>query len=155
MPAPNHTRNIVRLLIREGAFLLLAKFLKGGFYFLPGGGIEFNEPMHQAAIRELHEEIGIEEKAVKSLSPVGILENSFLDQGNPIHELNLVCLCQIEGFSASLPVISQESHLAFEWIEIAILKEIDLRPEALKDLIPVFCDDTLTKTPFYFSAMHD
>ena len=67
-----HTRNIVRLMITSGDHLLVAKYQQGNkaIYFLPGGGIEYNESLIVAARRELAEEIGITEDRIKFIEPI-------------------------------------------------------------------------------------
>ena len=56
-----HTRNIVRLMIASGEYILIAKYKQGNedIYFLPGRGIEYNESVIAATYRELEEEMGI------------------------------------------------------------------------------------------------
>lgn len=134
-----NTRNLVRLLLVDGDFVLLAKVLKKGFYFLPGGGIEYNEPVLEASKRELAEEIGIERERVKFVQPIGVYENSWDDNGSPFHEVNFVCKCAVDGFASDLPVASAEAHLAFEWVALSALGNIDLRPQDFRRLIPIWC----------------
>ena len=71
----NHTRNIVRLLIAQDDAILLARAQKG-FFFLPGGGIEYNESLRKAASRELEEELAISTSRILNLDPIGIYEHS-------------------------------------------------------------------------------
>ena len=57
------------------------------FYRPLGGGIEFGERGHEAIVRELREEIGA---TVTSTRLVGILENLFVFEGTPGHEIVLL-----------------------------------------------------------------
>ena len=57
------------------------------FYRLLGGGIEFGEYGHQAAARELREELGAE---VVDLRYLGTIENIFIYDGQPGHEIALI-----------------------------------------------------------------
>lgn len=147
-----HTRNIARILIVDGSHVLLAKVIKKGFYFLPGGGIEYNEPLATAARRELSEELDISDERVRSLRPIGVYEHTWDDNGSPFHELNLVCRCEIEGLTSAIPVSSIEQHLAFEWVPISGLSAIDLRPDAFKALIPTWLSRA-GDLPFFASSM--
>lgn len=45
-----------------------------GLWGFPGGKIEFGESVHQAALRELKEETGIEAKALQTLTSVDVFE---------------------------------------------------------------------------------
>ncbi len=52
-----------------------------------GGGIDFGETSAEAAIREIKEELGVEITGVELL---GIVENIFIYEGEPGHELVFV-----------------------------------------------------------------
>jgi len=150
----NNTRNIVRLLVTHGKCLLLAKVLKKGFFFLPGGGIEYNEALYAAAERELWEELNVAKEEIYLIEPIGVYEHSWNDNGSPFHELNIICQCSIKGFSSGTPVRSAERHLGFEWIDLTALGKIDLRPEAFKTLIPQWCEGQRMRQ-FFASSMLD
>jgi 8-oxo-dGTP pyrophosphatase MutT (NUDIX family) len=57
------------------------------FYRPLGGAIEFGEHGHQALVREIYEEIGA---TVNDVRFVGVLENIFVYDGRPGHEIVLV-----------------------------------------------------------------
>lgn len=57
------------------------------FYCPLGGGVEFGERANQAATRELREELGAE---VTDLTLLGVLENIFVYEGQPGHEIVFV-----------------------------------------------------------------
>jgi 8-oxo-dGTP pyrophosphatase MutT (NUDIX family) len=73
-------RNNDRILVAEGYDPLK----KQTFYRPLGGGIEFGEYSEQTIRRELMEEIGAE---VRELKYLGTLENVFVFNGRPGHEI--------------------------------------------------------------------
>ena len=73
-------RNKDRILVFEGI-----DPDNGGIFYRPlGGGIEFGERSEDAARRELKEEINAE---VEELKYLGTLENIFVFNENPYHEI--------------------------------------------------------------------
>lgn len=78
-------RNQDRILVAEGY-----NPIKGETFYRPlGGGIEFGERSQETICRELMEEIGAEVKP-ESLKYLGALENIFIFNGIPGHEIVLV-----------------------------------------------------------------
>jgi 8-oxo-dGTP pyrophosphatase MutT (NUDIX family) len=76
-------RNNNRILVAEGY-----DEIKGNMFYRPlGGGIEFGEYSEQTIHRELMEEIGAE---VSNLKYLGMLENVYVFNGMPGHEIVLV-----------------------------------------------------------------
>lgn len=140
---------IARGLILHGSKVLLCQNRKHEYYYLPGGHVEFGEPASLSLARELQEEAGLE-------STVGALllltEHSFKTaKGKPHHELNMVFHVEHlewpEARAAPLPdqsdatsdsaatpppVISLEEQIAFAWVELAALPDLDVRPAQLK-----------------------
>jgi len=76
-------RNNNRILVAEG----YDPVKEQTFYRPLGGAIEFGEPSEQTVHRELMEEIGAE---VSDLKYLGTLENIFVFDGKPGHEIVLV-----------------------------------------------------------------
>jgi 8-oxo-dGTP pyrophosphatase MutT (NUDIX family) len=76
-------RNNGRILVAEG----YDPVKRQTFYRPLGGAIEFGEPSQQTVRRELMEEIGAE---VGELKYLGALENIFVFNGEPGHEIVLV-----------------------------------------------------------------
>jgi 8-oxo-dGTP pyrophosphatase MutT (NUDIX family) len=76
-------RNKGRILVAEG----YDPVKKHTFYRPLGGAIEFGEPSQQTVCRELMEEIGAE---VDGLQYLGTVENIFVFNGEPGHEIVLV-----------------------------------------------------------------
>lgn len=112
------------LVIRDG-LVLLCKNVKHGYYFLPGGHVEFGETAQTALVREFKEETGI---TITCRSAALVAEHIFERRKGPCHELNIV-------FHVELPevmVVSLESKIAFEWTDLAQLSDLDLRPACIK-----------------------
>jgi 8-oxo-dGTP pyrophosphatase MutT (NUDIX family) len=75
---------------RGGEILVNAAFdsaKQETFYGPLGGGVEFGERAADAATRELQEELGA---AVTDLTLLGVLENIFVYEGQPGHEIVFV-----------------------------------------------------------------
>ncbi len=82
-----------------------------GWYFLPGGGVEFAEDIRHALSRELKEELGVR---VRRHSFLGVVENLFRFNGRLAHELNILVRAEID----TQRVNSAERHLEFKWLPL-------------------------------------
>jgi 8-oxo-dGTP pyrophosphatase MutT (NUDIX family) len=84
-------RPIVLCLFRHGDRILVSRdydSVKQEHYYRPlGGGIEFGETSRDAIIREIREELGAE---IEDVIWLGTLENLFILEGEPGHEIVLV-----------------------------------------------------------------
>ena len=121
--------------------LLVCKIMNDHFYCLPGGHCHMFETSHQAMVREIKEETGLDVK-VEELS--AFIENLFTSENNEkFHEL-----CYIYRLSPiSLPADKAKDwhvvefddgiykDLDFKWIDINKLNEYDIRPVAIKQII--------------------
>jgi len=115
--------------------------IKHGYCFLPGGHIEFGERAHEALIREIKEETGLESSAGPLLLTS---EHQFNDGKRIHHELNVVFHVEHIGESKNPPnssdsqgrapksVPSIEDHIEFVWIDLAQVSESDIRPSEIK-----------------------
>ena len=133
-----HTELIARGLILDGSRVLLCQDVKHGYYYLPGGHIEFGERGADALARELMEEAGLKSSVGRLLLAI---ESTFVQKGKDRHELSL--MFHVEHIAdpdhpaadagGGLPEVrSLEDQIAFEWVEIAALPETDLRPLGIK-----------------------
>lgn len=131
MPKESATEIIARGLLTHNGRVLLCKNRKHGYFYLPGGHVEFAEPARDALVREMMEECA---QAVKVGPLLLSCEVSFQRKNRVQHEISLVFHMEQLGGTTTPPsfVQSIEDQIGFEWIELAQLIETDLRPEPLK-----------------------
>lgn len=122
-----HIEFISRALITRGSQILLCRNLAAGYHFLPGGHVEFGESAAAAVIRELREEGDLDAHAEDCLF---VHENTFEVKGKRHHEVNVVF--HVKLLDEEPPITSIEPKIALEWVDLATLHEIDLRPAAMK-----------------------
>ncbi|WP_433194474.1 NUDIX domain-containing protein [Nocardia sp. CA-107356] len=122
------TELIARAVIGSLDGLLVARERGKSYVFLPGGHVEPGEPVEDALVRELNEEIGASASIGRLL---GVVEHGYVDDTDTVrHELNLIFTAHIIG-----EPVSQEAHLEFLWLPLDQLPIADLRPCALKDAL--------------------
>ena len=128
-----HIEVIARAVLRHGSAVLACRTIAGGFLYLPGGHVEVGESAAAAAERELAEETGL---VVRAGDCVLVTEGVFEQAGRRHHELNLVFHVELveasDPESPPPPVASHETELAFEWVDLASVADLDLRPEAIR-----------------------
>ncbi len=111
--------------------VLLCRNIKHGYHFLPGGHIEFGESARIALQRELIEECSLK----TTVGPLLLTtEQVFQVKGKIHHEINLVFHMEQLATNDSSPadIASNESKIAFDWIDLAAITGIDLRPAEIK-----------------------
>jgi ADP-ribose pyrophosphatase YjhB (NUDIX family) len=118
---------VSRAVIVKGDEILLCKTKNSQFYFLPGGHVEFGETAAVALARELKEELGVE---TVSADFMGSLENLYQQNGDEFHEYNFIFRAEISG-----EINATEPHIEFEWRKLSELKDLNLRPELMKNVI--------------------
>ncbi len=146
-----HTEFIARGLIVDAGRVLLCRDIQGGYYYLPGGHIDFAERASDALAREIMEEAGL--KAIVGRLLLAI-EATFVQKGKDRHELSLVF--HVEQIAdpnetadeATLPEVrSLEDQIEFAWVELAALPETDLRPLWVKAWLAACSADAHAATP--------
>ena len=116
--------------VKDGK-LLLCRAKGGSSTYLPGGHIEFGETGRAALVREVKEELGVDSSAGAFL---GALENSFVQNGKPHAEINLVYELELaDGIDAG-KLESQEDWIEFEWRDLKELDSANLLPEGFRAL---------------------
>lgn len=125
------------VIIKDNKVLLIKRTKKDSIYWvIPGGGVEKNETNEEALMRECEEELGVKIK-INSL-----LLEMFSKKPGTEGQKEFFYLCDIIGGvlgSGQGPEFKQNSSYIggynIEWRNIDDLKEIDLKPEEIKDLI--------------------
>lgn len=116
--------------VRNGK-LLLCRAKGGKSTYLPGGHIEFGETGRVALVREMKEELGVDSSTGVFL---GALENSFLQNGKPHAEINLIYELKLADGVEVESMKSQEDWIEFIWQDLNDLESANLLPEAFRDL---------------------
>jgi len=123
-------QRIAVIMIKEGKILLVHRIKKSKeYYVIPGGGIEKDENIEQAAVREIKEETGLDivlgrklyEKEDRSRLESYFLAKSFngeLKLGKP-----------------EIDRQSKDNVYLLEWVSLKDLREINLLPESIKNKI--------------------
>ena len=138
-PPSGEIEIIARGCLIRGSKVLLCQNLKHGYFYLPGGHVEFCESAAAALAREFLEESGLRVR-VTDLALVS--EGAFATKKHHHHELNLVFHLEHGGggdagewganAGAHPPVRSLEDGIAFAWVELAAVPETDVRPVSAK-----------------------
>jgi ADP-ribose pyrophosphatase YjhB (NUDIX family) len=113
--------------------------VKGETYYRPlGGMIEFQEESSKALIREIHEEIN---EDITDINYLGTLENIFINEGKPGHEILIVYDAKFLNDSVyskeSLEVKEEGWDGKAYWMQMEefISKKFILYPDGLIDLL--------------------
>jgi len=118
--------------IADGKVLLVnSKYDDGEYYLFPGGGLEFGETVEEGAIRETLEETGIKVKIVKLIHLNEFIYKSDWNKRS------------VTTFFLATPVSENDSILTddggkikqISWINIADLKNLDVRPRILANIL--------------------
>ena len=115
--------------------ILLCHGKKSRLTYLPGGHVDFGETARQALVREIAEETGLKSDAGRFL---GCCEHTFIQNGEPHAEINLVFELTIEGISPQTPVTATEDWIAFKWHPLDKLAEANFEPAALGEKLTTF-----------------
>lgn len=116
--------------VRDGK-LLLCRAKGGKTAYLPGGHIEFGETGREALVREVKEELGIASETGEFL---GALENSFIQNGRPHAEINLIYELKLDAGVDTGSLRSQEDWIEFTWHDLNDLGSANLLPEDFRRL---------------------
>lgn len=116
---------IVRGLWVHGGKVLLCRNVKKGYLYLPGGHIEFGESAAHALQREFLEECGVK---IEVRGLILATEGAFETGKRRHHEINLVFQCS----ARNVRVKSREPEIAFEWVDLAAVVDLDVRPLGVK-----------------------
>ncbi|MFN7022717.1 MAG: NUDIX hydrolase [Phycisphaerales bacterium] len=121
----HHIELIVRGVWVHDGKVLLCRNVGKGYLYLPGGHIEFGESAANALKREFLEECGVE---VDVRGLILATEGAFEAGKRWHHEINLVFQCS----ARNIKVKSREPEIAFDWVDLAAVVDLDLRPLGVK-----------------------
>ena len=116
--------------VKDGK-ILLCRAKGGKSTYLPGGHIEFGETGRAALVREVKEELGVDASAGAFL---GALENSFMQNGKPHAEINLVYALELAEGADAGDLKSQEDWIEFAWHDLKDLDAANLLPGGFRTL---------------------
>lgn len=115
--------SVYGVIVNDGKVLLSRQW--DGYDF-PGGGIELGETIHEALIREVREETGLEVEVGEILT----VENSFfknLSAENYFHSILLYYSCRVIGgkLSAKFSTPEEKSYLGEpEWVDLSKINKV-------------------------------
>jgi 8-oxo-dGTP pyrophosphatase MutT (NUDIX family) len=118
------------IVLHEGR-VLLTRFSKLSFWFLPGGRVDLGESSPDALRREMREEIR-EDVTIERL--VWVVENFYKDVEGDYHELGMYYLMTLPEGSPVLradgPVdfLDAGQTMQFQWFPLAGLDQIEVMP---------------------------
>lgn len=120
--------------------VLVVKMDNNPFYCLPGGHVKIGEDSKSAVIREIKEETGYDSHINKLVTTT---ENFFVRKnGKKIHELGFYYLLNLDDkkeVNVKEYETTEESeekiNLHFKWIPVNELKNINFKPQELKEKI--------------------
>ena len=105
---------------------------------LPGGHVEDNETTFEACIREIKEEIGCD---VQETSLFSIQENFWVRNAKKCHGIEFYYIIkpkqqlQMKDYEKIENDKGEEKLLEFKWVTAEELKDIDLRPINIRDML--------------------
>ncbi len=105
--------------------LLLVRQSKGGdtYHLLPGGGVEYGEPLARALVREVLEETGLD------IEPLSLLfVNDTIDPTSARHVVNITFHARVLGGSLAPPHERDDAIEALDLVATDDLEALDLRP---------------------------
>jgi 8-oxo-dGTP diphosphatase len=112
--------------------LLVCRTRGADHTYLPGGHVEFLEPVSVALAREIKEELGCKAHVGRFL---GGVEHTFMQKGERHCELNLVFAMKVDGVAPRRDPPSMEDYIQFEWIPVRTLRRSDLEPAPLRQAL--------------------
>ncbi len=101
----------IRAIIRQRGKILVCWHREKGYYFFPGGHLEFGETIPQALSREIREELRID---IKKYSFIGLVDNIYEEKGQKHHEINFVFNTKVRRITEGRVIEeTKRDHIAF------------------------------------------
>ena len=124
--------------IKQGDKFLIMRVNETPYYHIPGGHIEIGEDSKEAVIREIKEEIGCD---VKEANLFAIQENFWSKNNRKCYGIEFYHIIKpeqtlkAENYEKIEIDKGEEKLLKFRWATSEELKNIDLRPSNIKDML--------------------
>lgn len=125
-------------IIKQLNKFLIMRVDKTSYYHIPGGHIEIGEDSEQAIIREIKEEIGCD---VQKASLFVIQENFWTRDNRKCHGIEFYYMIkpkqqlEMKNYETIENDKGEERLLEFKWVTSKELKNIDLRPTNIRDML--------------------
>lgn len=125
-------------IIKQEDKFLIMRVDKTSYYHIPGGHIEIGEDSEQAVIREIKEEIGCD---VQEASLFSIQENFWMRNAKKCHGIEFYYIIkpkqqlQMQDYERIENDKGEEKLLEFKWVTAEELKNTDLRPINIRDML--------------------
>lgn len=128
---------IARAVVRTGGGIVLARQRGKSWWFLPGGHVEPGEAATRALARELDEELGMAVADEAQVTPIGVVEHAYTEDGCQRSEVNLVFAVT----TAQSEFTSREDHLEFAVVQLDDLEGVQVRPGPLEAALRAWLRD--------------
>lgn len=130
--------SIKAIIIKDNKILLTHNKYKGEeFYLLPGGGQKHGERVDEALKRECLEEIGyhVELGQLVFIRDYIGKNHQFAVEDKDIHQVELMFSCKLLDGDLNKAQMDDSYQIGVKWIPLKTLKDINIYPYALKELI--------------------
>lgn len=120
---------VAPIIVQDGA-LLLVRHVKGErtYWLLPGGGVEYGEPLEKACIREAKEETGLD-IAIDRLVAI----NDSIPPDRHRHVVNIYFTAHITGGELALGADWNLAEL--RWVALEELAALEFYPDIREELL--------------------
>lgn len=118
----------LRAIVENNSKILVCRNKKKGYYYLPGGHLEYGEKIKDALAREIKEELSA---VLDKMSFIGAVDNIFTEDGEKHHEINLVFKAKLKNNKTK----SMEDHIDFSFLDKKEFAKAEFYPIALKKAI--------------------
>ena len=125
-------------IIKQEDKFLIMRVNKTSYYHIPGGHIEIGEDSEQTVIREIKEEIGCDVEKAKLFA---IQENFWTRNNKKCHGIEFYYIIepkqklQMKDYEKIEIDKGEEKLLEFKWTTSEELKDIDLRPANIRNML--------------------
>ena len=122
--------------LKKNNKILFQKRKNDEFWALPGGGIEVMERAKDVIVRELKEEIDLDN--VKIIRPLWFVEYFFNFDNTNWHQYIIGYLLDIDDnsdiiYKEEFDGIEEGKNIVYKWIDINDIKNAPIKPEYLKE----------------------